>query len=81
MEKHFSNLSNYELETINGGMAPAALYALGFVLHTSPLNAILVCGGLVATGIVAANLNTKNKKQQKVIYYGDCEHFTSTFVC
>lgn len=59
--KTFSNLSMSELETVNGGMAPAALYALGFVMHTNPLTAIVACGGTIAVGIGAAVISSKKK--------------------
>ena len=59
--ENFSNLSMSELKTINGGMAPAALYALGFVMHTNPLAAIAACGGTIAAGIGAAVISSKKK--------------------
>ena len=63
MKNNFSNLSNFELENINGGMAPAALYALGFVLHTNPLTATIACGGLIFAGASAAVISIKKKKK------------------
>ena len=39
---------------VDGGIAPAALYALGFAMNMSPLGALCVCGAVVVGGIVVA---------------------------
>lgn len=47
----FLELSQNEIEMIDGGGAVAAVYALGFVMGMSPLGALCVVGaGAVAFG-------------------------------
>jgi len=58
LNRNFEELTLYEVNEVNGGMAPAALYALGFVFGCSPAGAIAICVGAVAAGVgiaVAAN--------------------------
>lgn len=46
---NFSNLSEKELDMVDGGGFVAFVYALGFIAGTSPL-AVCVGGGLVLIG-------------------------------
>lgn len=47
-------ITNEEMLEVDGGMAPAAIYALGFVMGMSPTGALAVCGVTVAAGIAVA---------------------------
>jgi hypothetical protein len=62
LNQNFLELSREESENINGGMAPAALYALGFVMGTNPLTALVACGGAVVAGVGGAIAYSKAKK-------------------
>ena len=62
LEKKFCELSANELTETSGGMAPAIIYAAGFVLNTSPLGAVTICVGAVSVGIALASAGKKSKK-------------------
>lgn len=47
----FCELSDSEVFDVNGGMAPAAIYALGFAMGMTPAGALAVCGVAAAVGI------------------------------
>lgn len=59
LSENFCELSNNEMIETEGGMAPAIVYALGFVMGVSPAGALAVCGAAVAVGVVAAVASTK----------------------
>ena len=48
----FVELDEREAMNVDGGMAPAWLYALGFVASTTPLN-VCIGAGLVVVGTAA----------------------------
>ena len=59
LENTICKLSNEDLTQVNGGMLPAAVYALGFVFGMTPAGALVVCGAAVAAGVGAAILTTQ----------------------
>lgn len=63
LEKNFCELSVNELTGTSGGMAPAIIYAAGFVLNTSPLVAVSVGVGAVSVGIALATAGKKSRKK------------------
>ena len=58
MEKVLSNgfceMTQKEKMEIDGGMAPAAIYALGFICGTTPLAACIGLGLVAVGGVVYA---------------------------
>lgn len=60
MNNSLVELNQDELQNVDGGMAPAALYALGFALNMTPLGACITVGcAIVAAGVgVAVALNS-----------------------
>lgn len=61
LKNGFCELSQKELEIIDGGMPPAALYALGFVCGTTPLAACIGLGLVVVGGITYAVAKSTHK--------------------
>ena len=59
----FIELSNDEIMEVDGGMAPAALYALGFVCGCSPLAACVGIGCVVVGTGVYVYGRVKNHKK------------------
>ena len=51
MMTEMMNLTEEELQVCDGGMAPAAIYALGFVMGTSPAAALAICGAAAVAGV------------------------------
>ena len=77
LKKNFYELSVNELTEESGGMAPAVVYAAGFVLGTSPLTAVAIGVGAVSIGVALAISDKKsnkndNKKRRFLddIYFG-----------
>jgi len=62
--ENFCNVSDEELTDISGGMAPAIVYAAGFVMGTTPLVAVAVSVGAVSGGIALAAYGKKHKNKQ-----------------
>ena len=62
LKKNFCELSVNELTDTSGGMAPAIVYAAGFVLGTSPLTAVAIGVGAVSVGVTLALSDKKSKK-------------------
>lgn len=54
LNQKFNELSKEKMIQIDGGMLPAAVYALGFVMGMTPAGALVVCGATVAAGVATA---------------------------
>lgn len=63
LEKNFCELSVNELTNTSGGMAPAIVYAAGFVMGTSPLVAVAIGVGAVSAGVALATAGKRSKKK------------------
>ena len=62
-KRNFRELSVSEVTDTSGGMAPAIIYAAGFVLNTSPLGAVTIGVGAIATGVALAAAGKKSKNK------------------
>ena len=59
LNENFCEMSNNEMIEAEGGVAPAIIYAAGFVMGMSPAGALVVIGGAAVAG--AALLLASNK--------------------
>ena len=55
-------LNEEDLENVSGGGITAAVYALGFVFGMSPLGALVLCGAVLAGGVLLAAHDSRKKK-------------------
>ena len=75
LDGYFSCLSQEELENIQGGTVLAAVHTLSSAMGTTPLRAVVTCGGSFAAGVgikvVTSVVTEKITEKIKSIIWGN----------